>query len=351
MVGDHLRNADRLLRSGEYEEALSEVEKGLALEPGNFYAQAYRDRITALREKHRHEGAAPPPPPAAGMPAGPAGAKPADEDVERVGPGSVPGGRIEEIADEAGEEAAEVDAAGDDTEDAGTIDQLKDQLTRDRAAKEAEARSRAEELARRSLEGEFRARETAERLRQAEQQAAAAAVAGAAKEAVARIVSESASAFEDRLAAGDTEGAFRELTRIRIVQPGWEKMTDCSARLDAAERSAAERAAEGGGPAQADAGGAEALEAYGKLLRSAWSEGRPDDRQASILAEARRSLGITPEEEQRLLPGVQREIMTAAMREAYREGDPDPEGKAFLERLARELSVAESEGKGPAATR
>jgi NAD(P)-dependent dehydrogenase (short-subunit alcohol dehydrogenase family) len=47
-VGEYLRNADRLLKSGEYESTLTEVEKSLELEPGNFYAQAYKDRINAL---------------------------------------------------------------------------------------------------------------------------------------------------------------------------------------------------------------------------------------------------------------------------------------------------------------
>jgi len=52
LVGELLKNTDKLLKIGDYEQALSEVEKSLELEPGNFYAQAYKERITALREKY-----------------------------------------------------------------------------------------------------------------------------------------------------------------------------------------------------------------------------------------------------------------------------------------------------------
>ncbi|GEM_PF-2854717 len=45
-----LKNADRLLKEGRYNEALEEVERTLALDPKNFYAKAYKERIAAAMQ-------------------------------------------------------------------------------------------------------------------------------------------------------------------------------------------------------------------------------------------------------------------------------------------------------------
>ncbi|MBA4312413.1 MAG: hypothetical protein C0417_07265 [Chlorobiaceae bacterium] len=44
-ASDLLKNADKLLKSEDYRGALQEIDKALELDPGNFYARAYKDRI------------------------------------------------------------------------------------------------------------------------------------------------------------------------------------------------------------------------------------------------------------------------------------------------------------------
>ena len=48
-VNDHLKNADRFLKGGSLDLALSETEQALTLEPGNIYAQAFRKKILEMR--------------------------------------------------------------------------------------------------------------------------------------------------------------------------------------------------------------------------------------------------------------------------------------------------------------
>ncbi len=326
LVGDFLRSADKLLKEGEYERALAEVEKGLELEPGNFYAQAYRDRITALREKHARPepGHATAPGPAQPHPApAPPAYSPRPPDP---GLTEITGARIEEIP------PGETDAA-----EHRDLKALKDQIARDRATNEDAAIRQAEEFARKALEDELRQRGETDRLKAAEQAAIAAAMAEARDGAIAELATRAGDRFAKALSGGDTEGAFRELAAIRLIAPSHPALGEMTRSLDAATRSAHDAA--GSGPAGPSREAA--LEWYGKFLRSAWGEGKPNEIQAGLLGAARARLGVTPEEEKRLLSPIQREIMTLAMREAYKEGEPDAEAKAFLEVLARELSVGD----------
>lgn len=50
-AGEHLKAADRYLKAGEFDKAKEEVEKCLAMDPGNFYAIAFKDRITSAIEE------------------------------------------------------------------------------------------------------------------------------------------------------------------------------------------------------------------------------------------------------------------------------------------------------------
>lgn len=47
MIGELLKNADKHIKSAEWNKALDEVGKALAIEPNNMYALAYKDRINA----------------------------------------------------------------------------------------------------------------------------------------------------------------------------------------------------------------------------------------------------------------------------------------------------------------
>ena len=51
LASDLLKNADKLLKNGDFDGALHEIEKALEIDPGNFYARAYKDRIVSAREQ------------------------------------------------------------------------------------------------------------------------------------------------------------------------------------------------------------------------------------------------------------------------------------------------------------
>ena len=57
MIGELLKNADKHIKSAEWNKALDEVGKALAIEPNNMYALAYKDRINAsiAEEKKKAE--------------------------------------------------------------------------------------------------------------------------------------------------------------------------------------------------------------------------------------------------------------------------------------------------------
>jgi hypothetical protein len=210
-------------------------------------------------------------------------------------------------------------------------------MERERATHEDETHRRAEEMARVALEDELRHGEEADQLRAAEQQATAEALAGAAAEALSEVVNREAESFSRLLDAGDLDGAFRSLAAIGIVDPGNPRLGELTARLDAATLTAMSSA-----PPEARMSPREiTLQWYGKLLRSAWSEGRPNRAQSDAVLEAKQRFKVTSEEEKELLAGIRKEIVVEAVKEAYREGEADPETKGFLETLARELSVGD----------
>lgn len=333
LVGEHLRNADKLLKSGEYDQALAEVEQSLQLEPGNFYAQAYKERITALREKHAHGGAARPAtaagPPGAGLAAPQRDAARRDEGLTEV-----TGAGAEEIPPVGPRHETSDDDVAPPQRD---LAELRDKIERERETHEHETQRQAEEIARRALEDELRQREETERSKLAEQRALAEALAAAPAAAAAEMAAGLTDTVERLLTGGDVEGAYAAFSTLRTVDPLHPRLREFEGRIEESTTAESGPAA----PAKPIARDIP-LQWYGKLLRSAWSEGRPNRGQADLLAEARRRFRVTDEEEKALLPGIQREIVTEAVQAASREGEPDPETRGFLETLARELSVPDA---------
>lgn len=59
LIGEYLKAADRFIQASEFTDAMTEVKKALALEPGNMYALAYNQRIkSALESLRKKEDAA-----------------------------------------------------------------------------------------------------------------------------------------------------------------------------------------------------------------------------------------------------------------------------------------------------
>lgn len=343
MVAEMLKSADRLLKAGEYDQALAEVEKSLELEPGNFYAQAYKERITALREKH---GQARPAAPAAGQKSLPV--DPAIPEAEIISdtpepPAAEPGlpAPPPAMAGESapGEPADAVTEAGATHADADIVN-LREQLERERAAQESEAARQAEELARQALEREITEGAAAEKLKAAERAATERAIGEGRSKARAGFILKTEEALASLLASGDVEGAYREFATLTIVDPKNAKLGDFRGRIDAATDKALSATA--GEPPKVSRETAGVV--FGKILKAAWREGSPDAAQKGAIDSARTRLEITPEEEKALMTKVQREVIAEAMREAYRDGDPDPETKAFLDSLTTAFSPASRSG-------
>ena len=68
-ASEHLKNADRLLKAGDIEGALREVELALTADAGNVYALAYQQRIQTIRNEAMKKAGITPPPPVTPPPA------------------------------------------------------------------------------------------------------------------------------------------------------------------------------------------------------------------------------------------------------------------------------------------
>lgn len=218
-AGEYLKNADRLLKAAEFEAALEDVERCLELDPGNFYAHAYKERIIALRSKQQQAAhpapavtpapsvthpapavtpaptAAPAPPPAVPAPPAPASAPPvqkapaptatpaaaapakpaapappAEKPADRHAPAKQPEHGAPLTQEESRKKFLD--------EKRRTEEELRKQSEEARRRAEEELRRRAQELEamhnteslerRKALDGEKRKREEAERRRPAE---------------------------------------------------------------------------------------------------------------------------------------------------------------------------------------
>jgi class 3 adenylate cyclase len=63
-INDYLKHADQLLKASDYDAAFVEVERALGLDPNNYYALAYRERILdGIKERTAEQVKAAPPPP------------------------------------------------------------------------------------------------------------------------------------------------------------------------------------------------------------------------------------------------------------------------------------------------
>lgn len=319
LVGEILKNADKLLKAGDYEQALSEVEKSLELEPGNFYAQAYKERITNLREKHGDSAAVPSP--------DSRGAQPVDPAIPEA----------EIITDTPGEVDLSEDPA---PENEVEIANLHEQIARERADLESETLRQAEEMTRKALEEEIHHGATAEKLVGAEREAMSQAIEEGRQQAQTEIISRCEESIARLLGSGDVEGAFNELSRLTIVDPEHGKLPEFNLQIEAATDATVNTSAEEPPKISRETVGV----VFGNILKAAWREGTPNAAQAGLVDAARTRLEITPDENRSLMSKVQREVITEAMREAYRDGDPDAEVRSFLDSLTSELSAAAKTG-------
>ena len=48
---EHLKNAEKFLKAGNFPDAFNEVERTLSIDPKNFYARAYKERISLAKSK------------------------------------------------------------------------------------------------------------------------------------------------------------------------------------------------------------------------------------------------------------------------------------------------------------
>jgi len=309
LVAELLKDADKLLKSGDYGQALTEVEKGLELEPGNFYAQAYKERIITLREKHG--------------------------DATPAAPMQTQEPRQAEIVPDPPPEVDPADSVSPKAEPESDLINLREQHARELASQESDAEKQAEEIARKALEQEINQGAASEKLIVAEREATARAIEEGRAKARSEIISGCEEAVGILLESGDLEGAFAQVARLTLFDPDNEKLQDLRRQVDAAtEKTVTPTAVETNGIPREAVGAV-----FGNILKAAWREGTPNEVQAGAVAGARARLEMTPAEVKTVMSKIQREVITEAMREAYRDGDPDPETKSFLDRLTTEVSA------------
>jgi hypothetical protein len=156
-AAEHLRSADRHLKSGMYDEALKEVELSLQLDPGNFYARAFRERIIAIQKDGTETpGPSPTMQPSNGERAGAAVTSSTTQKVESVDP------------PKASEQPAEAKPSQEEARKKFLEEQHKSAEDAKKRAVE-ERRRIEEELRRRALEFEVRHKHEQEERRGAEE--------------------------------------------------------------------------------------------------------------------------------------------------------------------------------------
>jgi hypothetical protein len=377
-AGEYLKKADKLLKSGEYEAALEEVEKCLEIDPGNFYAHAYKERIIAVRSKKPQPPSAEPAqhpqqPPAGGgkakeqQPApkpAEAQAHPTQEEVrkkfleEKRKAEEDARKQAEEARRRAEEElrrrALELDAMhkNEETQRAKAEaearrkaleeeklrkeeEQRRKIAEEERARLEEEARKKAEELARKKLEDEIKAKQEAEAQRKQEEELIRAAEAEAKEIAKKQKLSEYAEQAKQLIAAKDWNKAVIPVLKMQFVEKDHadgkklleiirvEQRKLWNHKLQEAESVPNELR----------------LLSYKKALTLAMKEGLPDALLTTMLQQLRSACNITNAEHASMEPQCRLDAYTQVYHEMKKSGSSEPETIKFLERLKNELGI------------
>jgi hypothetical protein len=323
IIGEHLKAADRFIKSSEFPKALDEVTKALAVEPNNMYALAYNERIKvameAARKKEEEEhlkkiadgqkksaAAIPPKPPetAPRVPNMP-DAKPLPANPPPVAPASQmaipPDDLIAKIRKDA-EEAAEAKAQE-------RVEQLKQEFTTAQLQLQKDLIQIASQVKEAEEARAVIERQLAEQLKQS-----------------------------DSLRS---EGPAREKALIQIAS----QVKEAEEARAVIERQLAEQLKQSD-LLRSEAAAREAdrsRQLIKILFEKAWENGAISDEERTLLKAAGDSIGLSDSEFASLEQSTQSSSYIAAMHEVWKDGIVTPEEAEHLENLRQTLNVSAEE--------
>jgi hypothetical protein len=365
IIGEHLKAADRFIKSSEFPKALDEVTKALAVEPNNMYALAYNERIKvameAARKKEEEEhlkkiadgqkksaAAIPPKPPetAPRVPNMP-DAKPLPANPPPVAPAPQmaipPDDLIAKIRKDA-EEAAEAKAQE-------RVEQLKQEFTTAQLQLQKDLIQIASQVKEAEEARAVIERQLAEQLKQSDslrsegpaREKALIQIASQVKEAEeARAVIERQLA--EQLKQSDSlrsEASAREKALIQLTSQAKEaeetravierQLAEHLKQSDSFRSEAAAREAD------------RSRQLIKTLFEKAWKDGAISDEERTLLKAAGDSIGLSDSEFASLEQSTRSSSYIAAMHEVWKDGIVTPEEAEYLENLRQTLNVSAEE--------
>jgi hypothetical protein len=386
-AGEYLKTADKLLKQSEFDAALVEVERCLELDPGNFYAHAYKERIISLRAKHAQQphppaAAAPAPPPAASAPPHPAqesAPAPAPRQEGKPGEHSAPAKpseqphvpltqeearkkfldekrRAEEELRKQAEEARrraeeELRRRAQELEAMHTTESLERRKAQEeekrrreeeqrrrpaddeRARLETENRRRSEDIERKKLEEDLQARNAGQQRAAEEAEAIRSAEADAKARAKEQKLHDYLLEAKDLVAKRSFPEALTPLLKITTLEPGHAEAQQMLSGLRQIEEQSWEPNVKAAEALPREA----ALAVYRKALSIAYREGTPDSAASGILAELKKTLSVTDAEHVSIDPQAKRDALATAL--AAHTAAGGAENDSFTARLQRELGA------------
>lgn len=391
-AGEYLKNADKLLKQGEFDAALEEVERCLEIDQGNFYAHAYKERIISLRAKSQQQPAAPAKPPAPVPAAAPGQAAPAQPahpapppaaaqpNAEKQPPRHAPEKvsehhtpltqeearkkfldekrRTEEEIRKQSEEArrraeeelrrrAQELEAMHNTESLERKKHLEEEKRRreseqkrrpadeDRAKLEAETRRKAEEFARRKIGEEMESRSAEQQRGKEETEALRAAEADAKARAKEQKLHDYLIEAKDHITKQRFAEAVIPLLKITTLEAGHAEAQQMLKGIrDIQEQSWGQKLKDAESVPRDTS-----LALYRKALVVAWQEGTPEGTTAAILSQLRERMHITDAEVAAIEPQAKADAYAFALRQAAAGGGDD----ALLARLRKELGISDEQ--------
>ena len=379
-AGEHLKSADKYLKQLEFDLALVEVERCLELDPGNFYAHAYKERIISLRSKHQQQAPSLASPPAqklvsAQQPPAPAAIPKVEKPTERHAAEKKPDAPVpltqeearkkfleekrrseedlrkqsEEARRRAEEElrrrAQELEAMhnsetierrkSQEEEKRRSDDARKNKPAEDERARiESENRHKAEDAARKKLEEEVQIRSTGQQKSKDEAELLRNAESDARARAKEQKLHDYLLESKDQLSEKKFAEAVIPLLKILTLEPGHSEAQQMLTGLrDFQEQSWAPKIREAES-APRDL----ILSVYRKAQVLAWKEGTPDAPVSTLLQQLRGKLGITDAEHTSLDSTSKLDAYASVLQESS-AADDDP----FIVRLRNELKITDDQ--------
>jgi len=374
-----LKSADKLFKAGDLPGALLEIENALSIDPGNFYARAYKERIqTALQQPNAQEHSlnkTANDPPEEKSPE--ERQKYSEDESELQKKLKADRQRIEEEknrkdmenkraeqelhrraleaeisrtreAEELARKRVEEQSRMQTEEQRKQLEAeaRKKEEERRRAAEEetkrieAEARRKAEEIARQKLEEELRKRQEDEKVRKQEEEVIRAAQEEGRREAQKQKIQEYLKRVRQFAANKDYDSATLDLLKILLFSPENTEAVEIQKTIQSEKQTAREKELEEvkNVPRQFF------LDTYKEALKSAWSDGVLSETEKSLLENMRGSLQISADEHSILEPESKREAYISVLRDAYQGGPLPNEEVNQLEKLRSELDISADEG-------